>query len=82
MRKPHQKRRPWAGNLESLSLWKVTLNWYGEIHPFHTHANSEANAKRNAKKKLICKLKQGHSFTTMNNYFNGSKDNVKAEKLS
>lgn len=29
-------------------LYKVTLNWHGEIHEFYTHATSETKALRQA----------------------------------
>ena len=82
MRKSHQKRRVWSGTPQQLFLFKVTLNWYGEIHIFHTHANSEPNAERNAKKKLTVKLRKKPTTPEINYYFNGKKDNVTIEKLS
>ena len=39
------------------STWKVTLNWKGELHHFHTTAETPEKAVRNAVARLAGKLK-------------------------
>jgi len=63
-------------------LFKITLNWYGEIHIFYTHAKAETIAIRNSRKRLKIKLGKTPKSTELYYYFRGHKDNVKVEKLS
>lgn len=53
--------------------YKVTLNWYGELHVFWTHASSGEKAKRNSIEKLAAKLKRKAGYLIA--YFDGKKDN-------
>ena len=56
--------------------YKVTLNWYGEIHEFWTHANS----KRQARASVLKKFAEERGLYTVQAYFMGQKDNIKIEE--
>uniref|UniRef100_A0A6M3LSC1 Uncharacterized protein n=1 Tax=viral metagenome TaxID=1070528 RepID=A0A6M3LSC1_9ZZZZ len=63
-----------------MNLFKVTLNYYGELHTFYTHTLSQSQALRNARLKLEMKLRKVKNSLIV--YFNGDKDNFKVEKIS
>ena len=75
------KRRQLYPN-KDMDLFKITLNWHGENHVFHTYAPSESIAVTNARIQLTTKLKKHCCTPELYHYFNGHKDNVKAEKLT
>ena len=50
-----------------MRLYKVTLNWYGEIHLFFTHANSESRARRNVYGQFGAKM--GRTYSAVKRYF-------------
>jgi len=61
-------------------LYKITLNWYGEIHILYTNAKGENEAKRNARTRLKEKLGKD-SLSEITCYFDGRKDNMRIEKI-
>jgi len=58
--------------------YKITLNWYGEIRVFWTHASSIAQARAIVVKKFAEEI--GREPFSMLAYFNGEKDNIKVEE--
>jgi len=58
--------------------YKITLNWYGEIHEFWTHADSISQAKVFTLQKFIMQI--GKNPGSIWAYFNGQKDNIKIEE--
>lgn len=58
--------------------YKVTLNWYGEIHELWTHASSVAQARAIVVKRFAEKI--GREPFSLLAYFNGNKDNIKVEE--
>jgi len=62
------------------SRYKVTLNWYGELHTFYTNSGSTSKAKANAISRLAKKL--GKSRYIVRQYYNSGKDNFKVERRS
>ena len=50
-----------------MTLFKITLNWYGERHEVHTHASSVPSAKGNGIIQLAEKL--GRTATCVRRYF-------------
>ena len=62
-------------------LFKITLNYHGNDHSFHRHANGEDHALR-----LACMALADEANTTMmsifNYYISNSKDNYRIEKVS
>jgi len=59
-------------------LYKVTLNWYREIHTFYTDSSGKSRALRNAISRLSKKL--GVSYNYVNKQFINGKDNFKVER--
>jgi hypothetical protein len=62
-----------------MQLYKVTLNWSGEIHQQYTQASSEHRALNNAIRQLSKKL--GFVYSYYRSKFNGQTDNFKIEKI-
>ena len=62
-------------------LYKITLNYHGNDHTFHRHANSEDHALR-----LACMALADEANTTMmsifNYYISDRKDNYRIEKVN
>jgi len=58
--------------------YKVTLNWYGEIQEFWTHADSNTQAKTFTLQKFC--IKNNRTPGSVWAYFNGQKDNIKIEE--
>jgi len=56
-----------------MNRYKVTLNWYGEIHVFYTSSKTAKTAKNNAINRLAKKL--GKNRNSVSGYFSGDKDN-------
>ena len=54
--------------------YRVTLNWYGELREFWTHASSKAQARAFVVKKFAKDI--GREPFSVLAYFNGSKDNI------
>lgn len=63
-----------------MQLYKVTLNWSGELHQQYTHAGSESRALNNAVRQLSKKL--GFVYSYYRSKFNGQTNNFKIEKKS
>ena len=61
------------------NLYKGEFNWYGEVHELHTHASSEASAKRQFIYKLAKKLRR-IPFNLVQ-YFSNSNDNYKITRV-
>jgi len=59
-------------------LYKVTLNWSGELLTFYTHSKSEKGALKNSVTQLSKKL--GINYTVCNAKFLGQRANFKIEK--
>jgi len=59
--------------------FKVTMNWQGEKHEIYTSANTTLAAQSHAFSRLAKRL--GRSVRFLTNYFDGSKDNIKVEKV-
>jgi hypothetical protein len=59
-------------------LYKVTLNWHGEVHVLFTHSPKEASALRNAVRKLARYLTVDYSY--VRRLYLGDKDNFKVER--
>jgi hypothetical protein len=53
-----------------INLYLVKLNWYGEVHEFYSHGNSELQAKYYAIKKLT--KKTDYTFKYVRDYFGGN----------
>jgi len=62
-----------------MQLYKVTLNFSGELHTFYTHAAKKSLALNNAVRQLTKKLKINYSFYRA--MYNGQKDNFKTEEV-
>ena len=60
-------------------LYKVTLNWSGELLTFYTHSKNEKGALNNGITQLANKLKVNRTICNMK--FLGQKDNYKIEKI-
>ena len=62
-------------------LYKITLNYHGNDHTFHRHANGEDHALR-----LACMALADEANTTMmsifNYYISDRKDNYRIEKVN
>ncbi len=58
--------------------YKVTLNWYSEIHEFWIHAASIAQVKVFAFRKFTAKTERRPNSVWA--YFNGNKDNIKIKE--
>lgn len=61
-----------------MTLYKVTLNWSGELHTIYTHAKSKKFALKNSITQLSKKLRINRTICNMK--FQGQKDNFKIEK--
>jgi len=59
--------------------YKVTLNWYGEIRVFWTHADSNTQAKSFVLQKFAKEI--GRIYTIVLQHFNGTKDNILIEEV-
>jgi hypothetical protein len=60
-------------NKQLKKLYKVELNWFGQVLVFYTHATSEQLALTLAVRQLATKLKL--NFTFCNSKFRGQKAN-------
>ena len=59
-------------------LYKVTLNWYGEIHIFYSHATASNRALNFSIRRLAKEL--GVTYGYVKRKFIGEKDNFKVER--
>jgi uncharacterized protein (DUF1810 family) len=60
--------------------YRVTLNWQGAIHVFYTMANTPLVAKMAILSRFSHDIDR--SITTLNNYFDGRRDNFKIEEVT
>jgi len=60
-------------------LYRIEMNWQGEVHIFYTWANSPLVAKCYAMQRLSKKIERGITF--LDSYFNGSKDNFTIKEV-
>ena len=60
------------------NLYKVTLNWYGEVHTLYTSSTTDLKALNNAISQLAKRLKVSRWRVKM--YYIGGKDNYKIER--
>jgi len=58
--------------------YKITLNWYGKIRVFWTHASSVAQARALVIKRFAEEISR-EPFSLLA-YFNGQKNNMKVEE--
>lgn len=65
---------------KSMKKYKVTLNWYKEIHTFYTTATSEAKAKQNAFARLASKIDR--SIRLINKYYQENQCSYKIEEVN
>lgn len=62
-----------------MNLYKVTLNWYGEIHILLTQAYSQAQALANARARLAEEL--GKSRYSVRQYYLDGKDRYEVKEV-
>jgi len=60
-------------------VWRVDLNWYGEVHTFHTDVEKKSVAKANAITKLASLMDLDRAFVSL--HFRGEIDNFKTSKV-
>ena len=58
--------------------YKITLNWYGEVKVFWTHANSMAQARAFVVRDFAKEI--GREAFSVLAYFNGERDNILIEE--
>lgn len=61
-----------------MATFKVTLNWFGEIHTIYTTTDGELRARRNALYQLANKLGKDLSFI-QRHFWTGDKILIKRE---
>ena len=61
-----------------MKRYRISLNWYGELKEYWTHADSEAQARAFVVKKFAEEI--GREPFSVLAYFNGSKDNITIEE--
>ena len=61
-----------------MTLFKITLNWYGERHEVHTHASSVPSAKGNAIIQLAKKLDR--TADSVRKYYRGHPLGIKVKE--
>ena len=64
--------------MKAKKKYKITLNWYGEVHTIYTSSSTEQRALNNATTRLAATLGMSRAYVKC--FFLGERDNFKIKE--